>query len=131
VRFFVLHLFAFRENHGDKSVTVEQRKPASTIKSASESVSRIWISDLQTHNLRRINERFVFCDLWRRFFLMEVKTSDMFLACSSSCLFAESNIRAKSCFGRLWTADERDYINRPTETSRSSSFGYGLSEDHS
>jgi hypothetical protein len=41
VRFFVLHLFAFRENHGDKSVTVEQRKPASTIKSASESVSRI------------------------------------------------------------------------------------------
>jgi hypothetical protein len=46
---------------------------------AGESVSRIWISDLQMHNLRRINERFSFCDLWRQVFLTEVKTSDMFL----------------------------------------------------
>jgi hypothetical protein len=49
---------------------------------AGESVSRILISDLQTHNLRRINERFSFCALWRRVFLTEEKTSDMFLSCS-------------------------------------------------
>jgi hypothetical protein len=34
-------MFAFTENHCDKLLTVEQRKPASTIKSADESVSRI------------------------------------------------------------------------------------------
>lgn len=42
------------------------------------------ISDLQMHNLRRISERFSFCDLWRQVFLTEVKTSDMFLACSAA-----------------------------------------------
>jgi hypothetical protein len=52
-------------------------------KLAGESVSRIWISDLQTHNLCGISERFVFYDLWRQSFLTEGKTSDMFLACSA------------------------------------------------
>jgi hypothetical protein len=41
VRFFVLDLFALAENHGDKLVTVKRQKPASAIKSAGESVSRI------------------------------------------------------------------------------------------
>jgi hypothetical protein len=91
---------------GDKSLTVDAKKQLTITELAGESVSRIWISDLQMHNLHRINERFSFCDLWRRVFLMEVKTSDMFLACSSSRLFAESNIRVKSCFGRLCNADE-------------------------
>jgi hypothetical protein len=60
---------------------------AAAQKFAGESVSRIWISGLQMHNLRRINERFSFYDLWRRVFLTEDKTSDMFLAC-----FAVSDI---------------------------------------
>jgi hypothetical protein len=51
-------------------------------KLAGEPISRIWISDLQMHNLRGINERFSIRDLWRQAFLTEVKTSDMFLACS-------------------------------------------------
>jgi hypothetical protein len=46
VRFFILYLFAFKENHGDKLVTVDQRKPASTIKSAGESISRILCASL-------------------------------------------------------------------------------------
>jgi hypothetical protein len=49
-------------------------------KLAGEPISRISFLDLQMHNLRRINERISLCDLWRRVFLTEVKTSDMFLA---------------------------------------------------
>ena len=47
---------------------------------AGEPVSRIVVLVLQINNLRGINERFVFCDLWRTAFLTEENTSDMFLS---------------------------------------------------
>lgn len=45
----------------------------------SQPVCRILISDAQINNLRGINERFSFRDLWRTVFLTEENTSDMLL----------------------------------------------------
>jgi hypothetical protein len=67
---------------GDKSVTMDAKKPLTITELAGESVSRIWSLDLQMHNLRRINERISLCDLWRRVFLLEANFSDMFLSCA-------------------------------------------------
>jgi|HubBroStandDraft_6_1064221.scaffolds.fasta_scaffold00205_57 hypothetical protein len=62
-------------------VAADEASATDCKKIAGEPVSRIWFLALQTHNLSRINERFSFRDLWRRVFLTQVKTSDMFLTC--------------------------------------------------